>query len=132
MADTGLVTIESAHPFAATLERLQAQLRAKGVTVFAQFDHAAGAAEAGLALRPTTVVVFGNPAAGTRLMQESQLAGIDLPLRVLVWQDADGQVRLSWNDTGWIAARHGLGAASAPVVSAMAGMVEAVARQAAA
>ena len=93
MATDGLVTLRSAHAFKITLERLLQVLKAKGVTVFAQIDHAAGAAGVGLTLRPTTLVVFGNPAAGTPLMQAAQTAGIDLPLKALVWQDAEGMVK---------------------------------------
>jgi uncharacterized protein (DUF302 family) len=81
MADNGLVTLQSVHDFSTTLDRLEDVLKAKGVTVFARIDHAAGAAGVGLTLRPTTLVVFGNPAAGTPLMQAAQTAGIDLPLK---------------------------------------------------
>jgi uncharacterized protein (DUF302 family) len=88
------------------------------VTVFAQIDHAAGATGVGLPLLPTTLVVFGNPAAGTPVMQAAQTAGIDLPLKALVWQGADGAVHLSYNDPAWIAARHGAGAL--PATGAMA------------
>ena len=108
MPDDGLVTLQSSHDFATTLERLTAALESKGVRVFAQIDHAAGATSAGLELRPTTLVVFGNPVAGTPLMQAVQTAGIDLPLKALVWQDAQGAVHLTYNDPVWIAARHGL------------------------
>ena len=88
MPDHGLVTLQSSHDVATTLERLTAALEAKGVRVFARIDHAAGAASVGLALRPATLVIFGNPAAGTPLMQAAQTVGIDLPLKALVWQDA--------------------------------------------
>jgi uncharacterized protein (DUF302 family) len=112
VADDGLVTLQSSHDFATTLERLTAALEAKGVRVFAQIDHAAGATSAGLELRPTTLVVFGNPVAGTPLMQAAQTVGIDLPLKALVWQDAQGAVHLTYNDpcldrargTAWTAA----------------------------
>lgn len=109
MTGNGLVTIRSGDDFASTLARLKAGLAQKGLTVFAEIDHAAGAVEAGLALRPTTLVIFGNPKGGTPLMQEAQVAGIDLPLKLLVWQDAEGTVRLTYNDPAWIAERHGLG-----------------------
>jgi uncharacterized protein (DUF302 family) len=109
MTADGLVTLRSAHDFKTTLDRLLQVLKAKGVTVFAQIDHAAGAAGVGLTLRPTTLVVFGNPAAGTPVMQAAQTAGIDLPLKALVWQDAVGGIHLSYNDMAWIAARHGVG-----------------------
>jgi uncharacterized protein (DUF302 family) len=109
MSDKGLVTRQSTHDVPTTLARLTAALGAKGVTIFASIDHAAGARNAGLPLRPTTVVIFGNPAAGTPLMQAAQTAGIDLPLKALVWQGEDGVVRLTYNDPAWIARRHGLG-----------------------
>jgi uncharacterized protein (DUF302 family) len=97
MPHNGLVTLQSAHNFVNTLERLLTVLAEKHVTVFAQIDHAAGAVAAGLILRPTTLVVFGNPATGTPLMQADQVAGIDLPLKALVWQHADGSVKLSYD-----------------------------------
>ncbi len=84
MATDGLVTLRSANNFTTTLDRLLQVLEAKGVTVFARIDHAAGAAGVGLTLRPTTLIVFGNPAAGTPFMQAAQTAGIDLPLKALV------------------------------------------------
>ncbi|HML12700.1 MAG TPA: DUF302 domain-containing protein [Xanthobacteraceae bacterium] len=130
MAEHGLVTRASANDFATTLDRLTAALKAKGITIFAQIDHAAGAASVGLSLRPTTLVVFGNPAAGTPLMQLAQSAGIDLPLKALIWQGADGKVRLSYNDPAWIAARHGLGAESAATVGALSAALAALAAHA--
>ena len=128
MAENGLVTLRSEHDFATTLARLSTALEGKGITIFARIDHAAGAASVGLALRPTTLVIFGNPAAGTPLMQAGQTAGIDLPLKALVWQDADGAVHLTYNDPAWIAARHGLGTGVAPAVRAMAAALAALAR----
>ena len=129
MAD-GLVTLRSAHDFPTTLDRLLKALEAKGVTVFARIDHAAGAASVGLPLRPTTLVIFGNPAAGTPLMQAEQTAGIDLPLKALVWQDAGGAVNLSYNDPAWIAARHASGGGAPPAVAALSGALKAFAAQA--
>jgi len=129
MAD-GLITLRSAHDFPTTLDRLLKVLEAKGVTVFARIDHAAGAASVGLPLRPTTLVIFGNPAAGTPLMQAEQTAGIDLPLKALVWQDAGGAVNLSYNDPAWIAARHAPGGGTQPAVAAMSGALKAFAAQA--
>src|SRR5215510_9559548 len=111
MAD-GLTTIPSKHDPKETMDRLEADVRSKGLTVFARIDHAAGAAEVGLPLRPTELLIFGNAKGGTPLMQAGQAAGIDLPLKVLVWQDADGKVWLSYNEPSWIAQHHGLGAAS--------------------
>ena len=119
MAEDGLITIQSDHDFLTTLERLLSALKEKGVTVFCRVDHAAGAASVSLPLRPMTLVVFGNPAAGTLLMQAAQTAGIDLPLKVLVWEDADGSVKLTYNSPSWIAARHELGSQVNQAVAAM-------------
>jgi uncharacterized protein (DUF302 family) len=105
-------------------------LKTKGVTVFARVDHAAGAAGIGLVLRPTTLVVFGNPAAGTPLMQAAQTAGIDLPLKALVWLDDAGAVHLSYNDPAWIATRHRVGGGALQVVAAMTAALEAFAAHA--
>ena len=91
------------------MDRLEGEIRAKGLNVFARIDHAAGAAEAGLELRPTNLIIFGNARGGTPLMQASQTAGIDLPSKVLVWQDTAGKTWLSYNDPSWIAQRHHLG-----------------------
>lgn len=75
--------------------------------LFARIDHAAGAATVGRTLRPTEVFIFGNPQGGTPLMECAQTAGIDLPLKALVWQDDNGQVWVGYNDPAWIASRHG-------------------------
>jgi uncharacterized protein (DUF302 family) len=130
MAKDGLVTLRSANDFATTLDRLSGMLKQKGVTVFATVDHAAGASRGGLALRPTTLVIFGNPAVGTPLMQAEQTAGIDLPLKALIWQDADGAVKLSYNDPAWIAARHALGGKVDQAVAAMSAALHAFAAHA--
>lgn len=108
MAVQGLTTIKCNHAPSETMARLEAAVKAKGLTVFARIDHAGGASEAGLALRPTEVLIFGNAKGGTPLMQAVQTIGIDLPLKALVWQDASGETWLSWNDPAWLAARHGL------------------------
>jgi uncharacterized protein (DUF302 family) len=131
MSDTGLVTQQSVHDFDATIQRLTTHLEAKGITLFARIDHAAGAADVGLSLRPTTLFIFGNPAGGTLLMQAVQSSGIDLPLKMLVWQDANGIVNLTYNEPSWIAARHGLGGAVDKVVAGMAATLDALARDAA-
>jgi uncharacterized protein (DUF302 family) len=130
MPQDGLITLSSRYPASDTMERLLAALAKRSMTVFARIDHAAGAASAGLSLRPTEVVLFGNPKGGTALMQDRQSAGIDLPLKALVWEDADGKVWLSYNDPAWIAQRHGLGAASAGAVEAMGKALGAIATEA--
>ena len=90
------------------MNRFEAEVRGRGMTVFAHIDHAAGAAAAGLPLRPTEVLIFGNAKAGTPLMEATQTVGIDLPLRVLVWRDENGTTWLSYNDPAWLAERHGI------------------------
>jgi uncharacterized protein (DUF302 family) len=131
MAADGLTTIASDYGPKETMDRLETEIKAKGITVFARIDHAAGAAQAGLSLRPTEVLIFGNAKAGTPLMQADQTIGIDLPLKALVWQDADGKVWLSYNEPGWLATRHRLPAATKVTVDAMAGGLGALARGAA-
>ncbi len=100
------------------------------MTIFAKIDHAAGAAAAGLTLRPTTLIIFGGAQAGTPLMQAYQRAGIDLPLKALVWEDGDGTVWLTYNDPAWVARRHTLGPPIGPIVHAMSAMLAAVTRNA--
>jgi uncharacterized protein (DUF302 family) len=126
MAVDGLTTLPSSHGPKDTMSRFEAEVKAKGMTVFARIDHAAGAAAAGLPLRPTELLLFGNAKAGTPIMQSVQTIGIDLPLKALVWQDASGNTWLSYNDPGWLAKRHGHQVDAA--VSAMAGALDAVAR----
>jgi uncharacterized protein (DUF302 family) len=130
MPNNGLVSVQSRVSARETLDRLLAALVTRKLTVFARVDHAAGAASVGLPLRPTDVVIFGNPKGGTALMQDQQSAGIDLPLKALIWEDAGGQAWLSYNDPAWIAERHGLGAASAAAVKAMAELLGAIAKEA--
>ena len=127
MAANGLITLSSPHSPEVTLDRLAAEIAARGLTVFARIDHAAEAAEAGLELRPTVLLIFGSGKGGTPLMQAAQTIGIDLPLKILVWQDAAGGTWLSCNDPAWLAERHGLGAGVAPVVAALSGLLRAVA-----
>src|SRR5262249_49011038 len=127
----GLTSILSRFGPKETMDRLEAEVKAKGFAVFARIDHAVGAAAVGLSLRPTEVLIFGNARGGTPLMQAGQSIGIDLPLKALVHQDEAGKVWLSYNDPSWIAQRHGLGAAVAANVQAMAKVLEAVATHAA-
>ena len=128
MSDNGLVSVQSRASARETLDRLLAALATRNLTVFARIDHAA--ASVGLPLRPTAVVIFGNPKGGTALMQEQQSAGIDLPLKALVSEDAAGTAWLTYNDPAWIARRHGLAAASAPAVQAMGALLSAIAQEA--
>jgi uncharacterized protein (DUF302 family) len=112
------------------MDRLEAEIKARGMTVFGRVDHAAGAAGVALSLRPTELLIFGNARGGTPLMQSNQTVGIDLPLKALVWQDASGKTWLSYNDPSWLAKRHGLGPEVDPAVNAMAAALSAVARKA--
>jgi len=104
----GLTTVESRVGSKEAMDRLESAIRAKGLNTFARIDHAAGAAEVGLALRPTELIIFGNARGGTPLMQSVQTVGIDLPLKILVWQDAANDTWISYNEPSWIAQRHGV------------------------
>jgi len=128
MPAEGLTTVPSRFGAKETMNRLAAAVTAKGMTVFARIDHAAGAAAAGMALRPTELLIFGNAKGGTPLMQAEQAIGIDLPLKALVYENAAGKVWLAYNDPHWLAARHGLGAAA--VVAGMTAALGAVAAEA--
>ena len=106
-AADGLIALKSPLGAKETMDRFESIAKSKGLMVFARVDHAAGAAKAGKALRPTEVLIFGNPVSGTPLMECAQTAGIDLPQRALVWQDVEGQVWLGYNDPAYLAQRHG-------------------------
>ena len=102
----GLTTIASSFGPKETMDRLEAEIRAQRMTVFARIDHAGGAALVGLELAPTELIIFGNARGGTPLMQSVQTVGIDLPLKALVWEDAAGKTWLSYDEPSWIAQRH--------------------------
>jgi uncharacterized protein (DUF302 family) len=106
MAAEGLISQKSHYDPKETMGRLESAVSKRGLTVFAKVDHAAGAAAVGQSLRPTELLIFGNAKGGTPVMQAAQTAGIDLPLKALIWQDADGVTWLSYNDPSWIAVRH--------------------------
>jgi uncharacterized protein (DUF302 family) len=131
MTVQGLTTIKSSHEPQDTMKRLEDAAKAKGMAVFARIDHAAGASAAGLSLRPTEVIIFGNAKGGTPLMQSVQTIGIDLPLKVLVWQDAFDVTWVSYNNPAWLAERHGLSGETAEALKAMTAALDAVARAAA-
>ncbi len=107
-ADNGLISVKSSHEAKATADRLENALKQKGMTVFARINHAAGAQKVGKKLRPTELIVFGNPKVGTPLMQCRQSTAIDLPQKALIWEDGDGQVWLSYNDPNYLVERHGI------------------------
>ena len=119
MAVDGLKIIPSHFGTKETIDRLEAEIKAKGLTVFARVDHAAGAAAVGMNLRPTELLIFGNARGGTPLMQADQRIGIDLPLKALAYQDGTGKVWLSYIDLHWLAQRYGLGPAAAGNVEAL-------------
>jgi uncharacterized protein (DUF302 family) len=119
MTVDGLIAIPSAFGPKETMDRLESEIKAKGLTVFARVDHAAGAQAVGLKLRPTELLIFGNARGGTPLMAADQRIGIDLPLKALVHQDETGKVQLTYVDPGWLARRYGLSAAVAANVEAL-------------
>ena len=113
----GIVTIPSHQSVDATVEKLEQILRAKEVKVFALIDHSGEAEKAGLQMRPTKLLIFGNPKAGTPLMIASPSIAIDLPLKILIAEDADGKVWVSYNDPAYLQARHGLPADLIPNIA---------------
>ena len=125
----GLTTIPGSLDPKETMDRLEAQIRTKGLTIFARIDHAAGAAEVGLRLAPTNLIIFGNARGGTPLMQSAQTVGIDLPLKILVWQDAANNTWLSYNEPRWIGQRHGVAGVES-TIDKMADLLAAIAREA--
>jgi uncharacterized protein (DUF302 family) len=125
----GLTICPSNFGIEETLDRLAAAVTERGMIILARIDHAAAAAQAGLELRPTTVLIFGSPKAGTPLMQAAQTMGIDLPLKALVWQDADGRPWLAYDDPKWLAKRHGASGVKG-MLDAMTAALAAVAKQA--
>ena len=116
-AADGVIAVKSPYEAKETMNRFEDIAKQRGLTVFARIDHAAGAAKVGKALRPTEVLIFGNPQGGTPLMECAQSAGIDLPLKALVWEDEAKQVWLGYNDAAYLAKRHG--AAACPAVEAL-------------
>jgi uncharacterized protein (DUF302 family) len=127
MTPQGLILLQSPHAPKRTADRLAAAIEARGMTIMARIDHAAAAQGVGLPLRPTLLLIFGNPKAGTLLMQQAQSTGIDLPLKALVWQDDHDKTWLAYNDPHWLAARHDV--VAGPIVEAMRQALAAVAQQ---
>ena len=130
MTRNGMLTIQSRFSARETIDRAAAKAATLGLHVFARIDHSVGASKAGLPLRPTELLLFGNPKEGTPLMQDRQSAGLDLPSKMLAWEDVDGNVWLSCNETTWVAQRHGLGEQSAAAVAALEADTVAIARHA--
>lgn len=121
----GIKTLASHHPFEETIDRLQTLLIEKAITLFSLVDHAGEAREVGLTMPPTKLLIFGSPRVGTPLMLAAPSLALDLPLKILVAQQPDGAVQLSWNDPAWLSQRHNLPAEMQPVLAA----VETIARQ---
>lgn len=123
----GLVRLPSRHSVAATLDRLEASLKQRGVLVFARIDFSGDAARAGLHMRPEQMLIFGNPKAGTPLMLQVPAVGLDLPLKVLAWEEAEAKVWLAYNDPQYIVRRYGIEAALAANLAAVAPIIQAAA-----
>jgi uncharacterized protein (DUF302 family) len=119
MSSNGLITVASRFSVSETLDRLTAAITSAGLLVFARINHAKNAEEVGLELRPTELLIFGHPKGGTPLMQDKQTAGIDLPVKALVWEDEEGTVWLTYNEAAWLATRHELGASSKKAIEAI-------------
>ena len=126
----GLTTIPSSFGAKETMDRLAAEIRSHNMVIFARIDHSTGAAEAGLVLLPTELIIFGNARAGTPLMQAEQTVGIDLPLKALVWENAARKTWISYNEPGWIVQRHNVSGAEV-IVNNMAAALAVVTRNAA-
>lgn len=102
----GIIDVESHHSVDETIERLRGILAAKAVTLFALVDHSGEAAKAGMTMRPTKLLIFGSPKAGTPVMLAAPSVAIDLPLKILVWEDADGKAWVSYNAPEYLRERH--------------------------
>jgi uncharacterized protein (DUF302 family) len=125
-SDRGIIDERSHHSVEQTVERLTALLQAKGATLFALVDHSGEAAKVGMKMPPTKLLIFGNPKAGTPLMLAAPSVAIDLPLKILVWEDAQGRVWLSYNSPEYLQTRHGVPQALLPNIA----VVETLARAA--
>jgi uncharacterized protein (DUF302 family) len=125
MAD-GLITVPSQFAFKDTSDRLEAEIKARGMTLFSRIDHSGGAAQVGMPLRPTELFIFGNARGGTPLMLTSQAVGIDLPLKALVWEDDKGKTWVSYNQPTWITVRHGLDTTAAGIAAGLDAAIAAV------
>ncbi len=123
----GLVRLPSRHSVAATIDRLEASLKQRGILVFARIDFSGDAARAGLRMQPEQMLIFGNPKAGTPLMLQAPAVGLDLPLKLLAWEDAEARVWIAYNDPQYIVRRHGLEEALAGNLAAVVPLIEAAA-----
>lgn len=128
-AEAGIVRIDSHHSVAQTAERLEALLKERGIQIFAHLDFTADAARAGLTMRPEQLLIFGNPKAGTPLMQAQPTAGLDLPLKALIWEDANGHVTIAYNDPQYVLQRHGLPATFSANISGVIALLQRAAQE---
>ncbi|SRR5579883_2000424 len=124
---SGIIRRESHHSVAETIDRLESSLRQRGILIFARIDFSADAARAGLSMPPEQLLLFGNPRAGTPLMLQQPLAGLDLPLKALAWQDTGKRVWVAYNDPAFIVDRHGLESGLAANLAAVIPLIEAAA-----
>jgi len=108
IADNGIINKASNHSVEETVNKLKGILQAKGVTLFALVDHSGEAEKAGMKMRPTKLLIFGNPKGGTPVMLAAPSAAIDLPLKILVWEDSQGKVWTSYNSLAYLLQRHGI------------------------
>ena len=120
----GIIGKPSRHSVSETLDKLEAVLLSKGIKVFARIDHSGEAAKAGLAMQPTQLLIFGNPRGGTPIMVAAPCAAIDLPLKALAWQDAAGQVWLSYNDPHYLQQRFGLGEQDIAPIAGLSSLID--------
>jgi len=121
-ANNGLIHLSSKHSVDETTARLEELLTQEGLTIFARIDHSGEAAKAGLEMRPTKLLVFGSPKAGTPLMQASPTLAIDLPLKALFWEDAEGKVWLTYNDPAYLQHRHDVPQELLPNIAGVSGL----------
>ncbi|MGA2564611.1 MAG: DUF302 domain-containing protein [Steroidobacteraceae bacterium] len=128
-ADRGIVWLQSHHSVAVTMDRLEALLKERGIIVFARIDFSSDAAKAGLTMRPEQLLIFGNPKAGTPLMQAAPIAGLDLPLKALVWEDSGGSIWIAYNEAQYLIRRHDLLPALGANLTAVIPIIERAAQQ---
>jgi uncharacterized protein (DUF302 family) len=127
--DQGIVRIPTHYSAVQTLDRLESLLKEKGVMVFARIDFSGDAQRAGLAMRPQQMLIFGNPKGGTPLMVAAPTAGLDLPMKALVWEDEQGSVWIAYNDPGYVVRRHGLAPGLSANLAAVIPLIESAAKE---
>ena len=125
----GIVRIRSQHSVAVTADRIESLLKERGILLFARIDFGGDAARAGLTMRPEQLLIFGNPKAGTPLMVAEPTAGLDLPLKALIWEDADSHAWIAYNDPLYVVQRHGLAPALSANLAATVPILERAAQQ---